>query len=111
MKICYLTCTVIFSYYNLMYFRINYHAAELRGIKTKQLLALSFRLVRNLSSVSKKDSRRSGNDIRETCIMPALIFLCFFFLISWGCTQKETPKKVSLYNKTVENAMGRARNE
>ncbi len=40
-----------------------------------------------------------------------LIFLCFPLLISWGCTQKETPKKVSLYNRTVENAMGRARNE
>ncbi len=49
--------------------------------------------------------------VRLTYIRPFLIFLSFFLLISWGCAQKETPKKVSLYNKTNENVKGIEKNE
>ncbi len=34
--------------------------------------------------------------------MSFLIFLCLFFSISSGCTRTETPKKVSLYKRSVE---------
>ncbi len=48
---------------------------------------------------------------RLAYLRPFLIFLSFFLLISWGCVQKETPKRVSLFNKTIENAKGLEHNE
>lgn len=38
----------------------------------------------------------------KTFIRSFVVFLSFFFLIFWGCTQKETPKKVSLNKRTPD---------